>query len=123
MEKKSSAGVKIFSILHMLSVFPILYLFRKYGLLDLSIVSILVFSLSIGILYLKNTARILLLFLDVVYGIALLLGTVVSIKYIMRIGFCSFEAVLPYFFSLLLLSLFIASIYYFTRPSVKEQFK
>jgi hypothetical protein len=140
MEKKSLLGVKVFSILNILvfSLFELLFIrnliishshIMRLVALGCALFGILMIAASIGVLNLKNVARFCLLMLDTIAIIATSCMLIISMQLILY----SYEMLfgnpdnrtapfIPVLISISPVIFFIASIYYFTRPKVKEQF-
>lgn len=119
MKKKRSVGVTIFGIFAIMFSFAYLTEIQRLSkVIDLKIVVIMGISFlvfGIFILKLKNWARILFLF---VIGGQSLIYVSWGFAHGANKGF------LEYFVMLIVaVFLFLVSLYYFTRPKVKEQFK
>jgi len=123
MEKKRSVGVMIFSVLlFILFLFSIWYFFGSTGF-DRLFCLIMIITCSIasyGIYALKRWARIL------VFCIASLLimyfvGGLILVYFSNGEGRAYFAAILYTYLPFILFG--IASIYFFSRPKIKEQFK
>jgi len=130
MEKKNIDGIMIFAMLHMLSLLPILFILTNYGsntrIFDMFLVSISIIFSSIGVIYRKKIAKNCLLLWDILLFIFISVANIAALPLIIK-KYPQYGLplkglfILLISFSLMLLS--VSSVYYFTRPKVKEQFK
>lgn len=119
---KNSLGIKTLSFLHLLTIFPAAIIIKNFGegpqLLNLVIALGSIIAISTGVFFLKNIARIFLLFFDSIVLLAIIAGLPLGLKHIVPkapgIFFVNFLVPLM-FYSFL--------IYYFSRSNTKEHFK
>ena len=130
MERGKLVGVKSLSMCHILLVIPMItiILWGDIGFLEI-VFGTAILAASIGTLFLKRLAKNCLVIIDIISLVGLLCAAVVFIKYVVGIDLTRYEYHwnLERAVSIIYLTLgpifFSYSIYYFTRPKVKEQFK
>ena len=125
-EKKNFIGIKILAILFILCGLPYSLLIRNEGYFFLIIIPLLYLVSGVGVLRLKNWARLLLLWINIPFNLFFLIFCF-SICLLFPLPEAMTSATIWGIFllssAILLILLTIINQIYFTRSKIKEQFK